>query len=133
MKNIENTITLGTNNVFADLGLPDAEELLAKANLALHIRRTVESRGLTQSEAAALMSLDQPKVSSIVNGRLDGFSTERLMRFLNDLGCDIQISVSASHPETRGHLLFRDSMHPRKARAYARAAPQAKARKSAAK
>jgi len=99
-------ITPSSGNVFADLGLPDADDLLAKANLALHIRRTIESRSLTQAQAARVLGIDQPKVSSIINGRLDGFSTERLMRFLNDLGCDVQISVSAPHPEARGHVMF---------------------------
>lgn len=79
---------------------------MAKANLALHIRRTIKSRKLTQAQAAALLRLDQPKVSSIVNGHLEGFSTDRLMRFLTDLGCDVQISVSAAHPKTRGHVVF---------------------------
>jgi predicted XRE-type DNA-binding protein len=100
------TSTPSSGNVFADLGLPDADDLMAKANLALHIRRTIEDRKLTQVQAAGLLGLDQPKVSSIINGRLDGFSTDRLMRFLNDLGCDVKISVSAPHPGTRGHLMF---------------------------
>jgi predicted XRE-type DNA-binding protein len=102
----ENTTTRSSGNVFADLGLPDADDLLAKANLALHIRRTIEARKLTQAQAAKLLGLDQPKVSSIINGRLEGFSTDRLMRFLNDLGCDVQISVSAPHTKSRGHLVF---------------------------
>lgn len=102
----EITFTPSSGNVFADLGLPDADDLLAKANLALHIRRTIEARKLTQVQAAELLGLDQPKVSLIINGRLDGFSTDRLIRFLNDLGCDVQISVSAPHPETRGHVMF---------------------------
>ncbi len=102
----ENTTTASSGNVFADLGLADADDLMAKANLALHVRRTIEARKLTQVQAASLLGLDQPKVSSIVNGRLEGFSTDRLMRFLNDLGCDVQISVSAPHPETRGQLMF---------------------------
>jgi predicted XRE-type DNA-binding protein len=100
------TVTPSSGNVFADLGLPDADDLMAKANLALHIRRTIETRKLTQAQAAQLLGLDQPKVSSIVNGRLDGFSTDRLMRFLTDLGCDVKITVSAPHPETRGHVVF---------------------------
>ncbi len=104
--NKENTTTKSSGNVFADLGLPDADDLMGKANLALHIRRTIEARRLTQAQAAALLGLDQPKVSSIINGRLDGFSSDRLMRFLNDLGCDVQITVSAPHPETRGQLIF---------------------------
>ncbi|MEI6232075.1 MAG: helix-turn-helix transcriptional regulator [Planctomycetota bacterium] len=102
----ENAITHSSGNVFADLGLPNADDLMAKANLALHIRRTIKARRLTQTQAADLLGLDQPKVSAIINGHLDGFSTERLMRFLNDLGCDVQISVSVPHPESRGHLVF---------------------------
>lgn len=102
----EQTTIRSSGNVFADLGLADADDLMAKANLALHIRSTIKARKLTQSEAAALLGLDQPKISSIVNGRLEGFSTARLMRFLNDLGCDVQISVSAPHPKARGQLVF---------------------------
>lgn len=102
----EISATPSSGNVFADLGLPDAEDLLAKANLALHIRRVIEARKLTQAQAADLLGISQPKVSLIINGRLDGFSTDRLMRFLNDLGCDVQISVSAPHPDERGHVVF---------------------------
>ena len=102
----DDTITSSSGNVFADLGLADADDLMAKANLALHIRRTIEVRKLTQVQAAGLLGLDQPKVSSIINGRLDGFSTDRLMRFLNDLGCDVRISVSAPHPDSRGQVMF---------------------------
>jgi predicted XRE-type DNA-binding protein len=98
--------TSSGGNVFADLELPEAEDLLAKTNLALHIRRVIEARKLTQARAADLLGIDQPKVSLIINGQLDGFSTERLMRFLNDLGCDVEISVSAPHPQERGHVLF---------------------------
>ena len=98
--------TSSCGNVFADLGLADADDLMAKANLALHIRKTIEDRQLTQVEAARLLGIDQPKVSSIINGRLDGFSTDRLIRFLNELGCDVRISVSAPHISKRGHVLF---------------------------
>lgn len=102
----EITITRRCGDVFADLGLPDSENQLAKSNLALHIGRAVEARKLTHAQAASLLGLDQPKVSSIINRRLDGFSPHRRMRFLDDLGCDVQISVSEPHPETRGHLVF---------------------------
>jgi predicted XRE-type DNA-binding protein len=103
-KKIMTTPSIG--NVFTDLGLPDADDLMAKANLALHIRHTIEARKLTQAQAARILGLDQPKVSSIINGRLDGFSTDRLMRFLNDLGCDVKISVSEPHPKERGQVVF---------------------------
>ena len=80
--------------------------IAGEGEIGVHIRRVIEACGLTQSQAANLLGIDQPKVSLIINGRLDGFSTDRLMRFLNDLGCDVQISVSAPHPDARGHLMF---------------------------
>ena len=81
------------SNVFQDLGLPDAEELKAKAELAHEISRVIEERGLKQGEAAEILGVDQPKVSALVRGRLEGFSMERLYRFLNALGRDVKIVV----------------------------------------
>lgn len=95
-----------SGNVFADLGLADAEDLMTKTNLALHIRSAIERLGLTQAEAAKRLGLDQPKISAIVNGRLDGFSADRLLRFLSALGCDVEIRISEPHPETRGAVVF---------------------------
>lgn len=86
-------ITPSSGNIFADLGLPDADHLLAKADLAIEVSRVIEERGLTQAEAGELMGIDQPKVSALVRGRLDGFSMERLYRFLNALGQDVEIVV----------------------------------------
>ncbi len=103
----EDSITESSGNVFADLGLKDAETLLAKSVLAIHIKRVIKARGLTQAQAAEILCLDQPKVSAITSGRLDGFSTDRLMRFLNKLGCDVKISVSRPHPDSPGHVVFK--------------------------
>jgi predicted XRE-type DNA-binding protein len=86
-------VTTGSGNVFADLGFPDADERLVKASLALEIERIIAQRKLTQRAAAKLMGIDQPKVSHIIRGRLDGYSTERLMGFLTALGRDIEIVV----------------------------------------
>ena len=83
----------GSGNVFADLGLPDADELFAKARLASTISDLIERRGLTQTQAAKLLETTQPKVSNLINGRLEGFSLERLARFLNTLGRDVEIVV----------------------------------------
>lgn len=91
-------------NVFADLGLKDADELLAKSELVAQIQRIIESRALTQVAAARLLGTTQPKVSALLNGRLDGFSTDRLFGFLNRLGCDIQIKVLKPHPTTQGQV-----------------------------
>jgi predicted XRE-type DNA-binding protein len=82
-----------SGNVFADLGLPNAEELRAKADLAFEISRAIGERDLTQAEAAEILGVDQPKVSALVRGRLSGFSMERLYRFLNALGKDVEIVV----------------------------------------
>jgi predicted XRE-type DNA-binding protein len=88
-------VTESTGNVFADMGLPEAEEELTKAQLASHIRQVIKRQRLTQVAAAALMGIDQPKVSALLNGRLANFSSERLMRLLTALGQDLDITVRA--------------------------------------
>ncbi len=93
-------VTRGSGNVFADLGLPNPEERLAKVQLAYAIQKAIDERGLTQREAATLMGIDQPKVSHILRGRLADFSTERLMNFLTGLGRDVEIVVKPS-PRSR--------------------------------
>jgi predicted XRE-type DNA-binding protein len=89
----------GSGNVFADLGLANAPELQAKADLAWEIAQTIEERGLTQAEAAQVLGIDQPKVSALIRGRLAGFSMERLYRLLNALGKEVEIVVRT--PATR--------------------------------
>jgi predicted XRE-type DNA-binding protein len=88
-----------SGNVFADLGLPNPEDRLAKAELARRISVIITERRLTQLEAAAVLGIDQPKVSALVRGRLGGFSLERLLRFLNVLGRDVEIVVK---PKSKG-------------------------------
>jgi predicted XRE-type DNA-binding protein len=87
--------TPSSGNVFADLNLPNADDLLAKAELAAKIIAEVQRRRLTQSQAAAILGIDQPKVSALKQGKLSGFSIERLMRLLLRLGRDIEINVKA--------------------------------------
>jgi predicted XRE-type DNA-binding protein len=82
-----------SGNVFVDLGFPNAKEELAKADLAIRISRLIAARKLTQKEAAAVLRIDQPKVSALLRGKLEGFSTGRLLRFLNALGQDVEIVI----------------------------------------
>jgi predicted XRE-type DNA-binding protein len=95
-------VTESSGNVFADLGLPEPEEELTKAQLASYIRQILKRRRLTQTVAAKLMGIDQPKVSALLNGRLANFSSERLMRLLTALGHDVEIAVSTK-PSSRSH------------------------------
>lgn len=86
--------TVGPNdNVFAALNLPDADEWLAKAELARAIQKEIESRHLTQIQAAAALGSAQSDISNLARGRLAGYSMERLYRFLNALGQDVRIVV----------------------------------------
>jgi predicted XRE-type DNA-binding protein len=85
--------TESSGNVFADLGMDDADEMLAKAQLAYEIAKIIERNEWNQAEAAHILEIDQPKVSMLLRGRLSGFSTERLFRFLNALGQNVEIVV----------------------------------------
>jgi predicted XRE-type DNA-binding protein len=87
--------TRGSSNVFSDLGLPDADERLLKAQLAMQIRRFIEQKDWTQAEAAEVIGLDQPKVSNLLRGRLAGFSADRLLNILNRLGHSVEVRISA--------------------------------------
>ncbi|MFC1661239.1 helix-turn-helix domain-containing protein [Gemmatimonadota bacterium] len=91
----------GSGNVFADIGIPDPEQALAKARLADIIAGILRNRALTQVQTAGLLGVDQGTVSRLVCGRLDGFSQERLIRYLNTLGNDVEIVVRG--PREDGH------------------------------
>jgi predicted XRE-type DNA-binding protein len=81
----------GSGNVFEDLGLPESAERLAKSEIAARISSIIQRRGLTQTQAAALLGVDQADVSDLSRGKLSGFSTDRLLRFLTRLGQDVHI------------------------------------------
>jgi predicted XRE-type DNA-binding protein len=105
-------VTESSGNVFADMGLPEAEEELTKAQLASHIRQVIKRQRLTQAAAATLMGIDQPKVSALLNGRLANFSSDRLMRLLTALGQDVDITVRAKpRNRTHGRIRVLDQAH----------------------
>jgi predicted XRE-type DNA-binding protein len=86
-------VEVGSGNVFADLGLPDAGELDIKLRLAVEIVRVIDGRRLSQVAAAGLLGINQPKVSALKNYKLDGFSVERLLTFLLALGREVEIRI----------------------------------------
>ncbi|MDJ0734183.1 MAG: helix-turn-helix transcriptional regulator [Nostocaceae cyanobacterium] len=87
------SVQKSSGNVFADLGLANSDELVVKAELARRISKIITKQNMTQVEAAELLGIDQPNISALMKGKLAGFSTERLFRFLNALGCDVEIVV----------------------------------------
>lgn len=90
----EPRFTKSSDNLYADLGFEEPEVELAKDQLARQIAAVIRARRLTQQQAAAIMGIDQPKVSNIMRGRLGHFSTERLMHLLNRLDLDVDIVVT---------------------------------------
>jgi len=84
---------IGSGNIFADLGLPNAEEHQLKAALVVQLGRLIRARKLTQTAAAKLIGVRQPDLSNILRGRYRGYSVERLMRMLTAFEQDIEITV----------------------------------------
>lgn len=96
-------VEASSGNVFADLGLPDADKLKIKSGLMIEITKAVRKLGLSQEEAGRRMGLPQPKVSSLLRGEFANISERKLMECLNRLGYDIEIKVKPAR-EPIGHL-----------------------------
>ncbi len=97
-------IERGSGNVFADLGLPDADAHLVKAELVSRIEDIVSRRGITQTEAARLLGLSQPDVSRLLRGDFREYSLERLFRLLTTLGRDVEIVIRQPRSADGGKL-----------------------------
>ena len=94
-----------SNNVFADIGLPNPETHLAKAKIVQRLSRIIAEKGLTQAEAGARLGLGQPKVSALLNGQFRGYSVERLLRFVTALNHTVRITIEAQESEDEGRLV----------------------------
>lgn len=103
INNIE--VEISSGNVFADLGLPDADKLKIKSGLVIEITKAVRKLGLSQEEAGRRMGLPQPKVSGLFRGNFPNISERKLMDCLNRLGYDIEIKIKPA-AEPVGHLLL---------------------------
>ena len=99
---VDDTVTIGSANVFADLGLRNPDQLLAKARLVDAVTAVIRDRGLTQQRTAEVVGLTQPKISALLNGDTKGFSCDRLMRILTLLGHDVSITVAPAKNRRRG-------------------------------
>jgi predicted XRE-type DNA-binding protein len=92
-------VTQGTGNVFADLGLPNPEQELLKAQLTLQIYMILKDSGMTQVEIAKILGVQQPQVSLLMRNRAGNFSVGRLMEFLTALRQDVEITVRPTRKE----------------------------------
>lgn len=100
----DSAVEAGSGNVFADLGLPDADKLKIKSGLVVEITRAIRRLGLTQEEAGRRMGIAQPRVSALLRGDFTSLSERKLMTCLNRLGYDIEITVK---PTKRGKAVGR--------------------------
>jgi len=108
-----------TDNIFADLGLDDAEEMLVRSDLLSEVMSIIQSSHLTQREVARILGISAPKVSALMTGKINDFSNDTLMHYLALLGCNIEIRVT----HTRPHLTRstkRGAVMVRKRRTYRR-------------
>ena len=104
MTTSDSTVERGSGNVFADLGYPEADAHLLKAELVSRIDAIVRQRGTTQTEAGRLLGLSQPDVSRLLRGDFREYSLERLFRLLTALGRDIDIVIRQPRSATGGKL-----------------------------
>jgi predicted XRE-type DNA-binding protein len=86
-------VVASSGNIFADLGRPNAEEKQTKVQLAVAINQLIQRQQLSQAVAARRLNVNQPKVSALLNYQLQGFSVERLMKFLTALDRDVEIVI----------------------------------------
>src|SRR5258708_38284535 len=101
-------IEKGSGNVYAELGYPDSEDMLIKAQLVTKIAEIIHQRRLTQAQAAKLLRLTQPKISRLLRGEFRGISERRLLQCLTRLGRDVQIVVKqSSQQRAQGRLTLR--------------------------
>ena len=100
-------IEVGGGNVYKDLGFKNADAMLARARIVAEIVQIIRARRLTQTAAAKVLGLSQPKVSALLNGQFHGYSQERLIGLLNRLGCDVKIVVT---PKRRNRATGRVSV-----------------------
>lgn len=98
-------VEVSSGNIFADIGLPDADKLKIKSGLVIEITRAVRNLGLSQEEAGRRMGLPQPKLSGLFRGDFSNVSERKLMDCLNRLGYDIEIKVRPANAQV-GHLML---------------------------
>ena len=104
VKDVDTTVRSGSHNVYADLGYPDAQNMKVKAALVSRLARILKARRYSQTRAAEIIGLPQPKLSAVLRGQFRGVSEEKLMRCLIALGQDVKIAITPSRKGRTGSL-----------------------------
>lgn len=97
---VDTKVEIGSGSVYADLGFKNHKEMETKSNLVIEISKAIKKKKLTQTQAAELFGISQPKLSELLSGHFRGYSVERLINFLNEIGQDVDIVVK-SKPRNR--------------------------------
>src|SRR3984885_1667234 len=110
----DNRVEISSGSVYADLGFKNHEEMETKSNLVMEISKVIKKKKLTQTQAAEIFGISQPKLSELLNGRFRGYSIERLIHFLNEIGQDVDIVVKPKPRNRKARVtVFRSSTHAR--------------------
>jgi predicted XRE-type DNA-binding protein len=92
---------ISTDNIFADLGLKNAEELRARSDLMSEVVNIIRKSGLSQKEIAEILGISAPKVSALMTGKINDFSNDTLVHYLTLLGCNVEIRVTPQRRVSR--------------------------------
>lgn len=102
---------IGSGSVYADLGIKNHEEMETKSNLVIEISKAIKKKKLTQTQAAEMFGISQPKLSELLSGRFRGYSVERLIHFLNEIGQDVDIVVKSKPRNRRARVTVYHSIN----------------------
>lgn len=99
-------VEIGSGSVYADLGLKNYKEMETKSNLVIEISKAIKKKKLTQTQAAEIFGISQPKLSELLSGHFRGYSVERLIYFLNEIGQDVDIVVKSKPRNRKARVTF---------------------------
>ncbi len=111
----DTNVEISTGSVYADLGLKNYEEMETKSNLVMEISKAIKRKKLTQTQAAEMFGISQPKLSELLSGRFRGYSVERLIHFLNEIGQDVDIVIKSKPRHRKARVTVYHSIHENRA------------------
>ena len=115
---MKDKVFVSTNNIFEDLGLEDSEKMKARSDLMSEVVHIIKESGLSQKDISLILGISEPKVSSLMHGKINDFSSDTLMEYLAQIGCKVQIRVEVprrlSKSVKRGHISVKKRTYMRR-------------------